>query len=225
MRARHQRHEPVYGRPLVGVLALQGDFAEHCRMLAECGADTILVKHAWQLEGIDGLVIPGGESTTIAKLTAENDVEIFERIKMRGREGMPIFGTCMGAIFLAREIAGSSQGRLALMDIKVQRNAFGPQKFSREELVEIPAIGVEPLVVAFIRGPIILSCGPSVQVMGSVAEGIVMARQGNLLACAFHPEVTGDTRVHKYFLSMVRDCRLDQAALAPAVTGQTVGIA
>ena len=190
---------------VIGVLALQGDFAEHKRMIETCGAQSRLVKHAEQLQGIDGLIIPGGESTTIAKLTANDDAAIFDAIISRAQAGMPIYGTCMGSIFLAREIEGSPQGRLALMDIVVRRNAFGPQKYSREEEVAIPALGEEPFSVVFIRGPIILSAGPKVQVLASVEEGIVMARQDNLLVTAFHPELTEDDRVHRYFLNMVAE--------------------
>lgn len=193
----------------IGILALQGDFAEHQRMIEECGPSTALIKHGYQLADIDGLIIPGGESTTIAKLTANSTDPhgkpdcIFERILERARDGMPIYGTCMGTIFLAREIEGSTQGRLALMDIKVRRNAFGPQKFSREQSAQIPALGTQPFPIVFIRGPIITACGPNVEVLAQVEEGIVMARQANLLATAFHPELTDDLRVHAYFVAMV----------------------
>lgn len=189
----------------IGILALQGDFAEHAAMIERCGAQTVLVKHASQLADIDGLIIPGGESTTIAKLTANSSDCIFERIVERSKEGMPIYGTCMGTIFLAREIEGSAQGRLALMNITVRRNAFGPQKFSREESLSIPALGAEPFPVVFIRGPIITAAGTGVEVLASVDEGIVMARQQNLLATAFHPELTDDLRVHEFFVSMVKE--------------------
>jgi 5'-phosphate synthase pdxT subunit len=189
----------------IGILALQGDFAEHAAMIERCGATAVLVKHAAQLADIDGLIIPGGESTTIAKLTANSSDCIFQRILDRAQDGMPIYGTCMGTIFLAREIEGSAQGRLALMNITVRRNAFGPQKFSREESLSIPCLGPAPFPVVFIRGPIIISAGTGVEVMATVNEGIVMARQQNLLATAFHPELTDDLRVHQYFVNMVRD--------------------
>lgn len=205
---------------LIGILALQGDFAEHAEMIRRCGAEAVLVKHGHQLDAIDGLIIPGGESTTIAKLTATlpsvvssrdgasaKSNDIFDRILDRAKGGMPIYGTCMGTIFLAREIEGSTQGRLALMNIKVRRNAFGPQKFSREEAVSIPALGPEPFPIVFIRGPIITGVGAGVDVLASVPEGIVMARQGNLLATAFHPELTDDLRVHEYFTTMVQESK------------------
>ncbi|MBY0551427.1 MAG: pyridoxal 5'-phosphate synthase glutaminase subunit PdxT [Candidatus Obscuribacterales bacterium] len=188
----------------IGVLALQGDFAEHAHMLQSCGAKTKLVRRAAELDGIDGLVIPGGESTTIAKLTGNTTDPLFDAIIERAKDGMPVYGTCMGMIFLAREIEGSEQGRLALMDITVRRNAFGPQIASREEHVAIDELGAEPFPAVFIRGPIILGCAPHVQVYSKVAEGIVMCRQNNLLATAFHPEITDDLRVHQYFVKMVR---------------------
>lgn len=195
----------------IGVLALQGDFAEHKRMIEACGQEAQLVKHAVQLDDVDGLIVPGGESTTIAKLTGNSTDCIFEKILQRAQDGMPIYGTCMGTIFLSRDIEGSSQGRLSLMDISVRRNAFGSQKFSREESVSIPALGPEPFSVIFIRGPIITKCGADVDVLARVDEGIVMARQGNLLATAFHPELTSDLRVHSYFLSMVEQHLRDKS--------------
>jgi 5'-phosphate synthase pdxT subunit len=190
-------------KPVIGVLALQGDFAEHCHALTACGARAVQVRHSWQLEELDGLVIPGGESTAIDKLTADNNDPIFEAIKDKANQGFPIYGTCMGSIFLAKEIEGSMQGRLAVMDIKVRRNAFGPQRFSFETELAVDGLGAEPFPAIFIRAPMILSCGPSVKVMARVEGGIVMARQNNLLVTAFHPEITNDMRVHQYFLSMV----------------------
>lgn len=203
-------------RMRIGILALQGDFAEHKSIIESCGADTLLVKHAHQLNDVDALIIPGGESTTIAKLTGDIATTLFDTITEKARQGMPIYGTCMGTIFLAKQIEGSTQGRLALMDITVKRNAFGPQKFSREEQVSIPALGTAPFPVIFIRGPIITKCGTNVQELARVREGIVMARQGNLLATAFHPELTEDTRVHQYFLAIVREHSAAQRATQSA---------
>jgi len=187
----------------IGVLALQGDFAEHAHMLRSCGADAVDVRRAAEIGQVDGLIIPGGESTAIARLTFDNNDPVFDTIRQRAVTGMPIYGTCMGSIFLAKEIEGSTQGRLALMDITVRRNAFGPQKFSCERQLEIAELGSEPFPAVFIRAPLIVSTRANVKVMASIREGIVMARQGNLLVTAFHPEVTGDTRVHEYFLTMV----------------------
>ncbi len=192
----------------IGVLALQGDFAEHIQAL-KCTSAHILacpVRYAEELigdEAVDALVIPGGESTAIARLVEDGNDPIFAAIKKRALGGMPIYGTCMGSIFLAREIEGSSQGRLALMDITVRRNAFGPQRKSFEVDITIAALGQEPFPAVFIRAPIILSCGPGVKIMSYMDEGIIMARQDYLLVTSFHPEIVGDTRVHHYFVAMV----------------------
>ncbi len=202
---------------VVGVLALQGDFAEHMKMLEQCGASAIAVRYAEELELIHGLIIPGGESTAVAKLTDEGTAPIFSAIKAKiapsekigasSSSSMPVYGTCMGSIFLAKEIEGSSQGRLAVMDIKVKRNAFGPQRRSFESDLVIDALGAEAFPAVFIRAPVIVECGAAVQVLSAINEGIVMARQDNLLVTAFHPEITDDTRVHQYFLGMVKEYR------------------
>ena len=191
----------------IGVLALQGDFAEHAAVIRRLGATACEIRRSTEVEEIDGLIIPGGESTAIDKLMADNQDPIFDTILSRGRKGLPIYGTCMGSIFLAREIEGSTQGRLALMDICVKRNAFGPQRFSFETALDIPALGPEPFPAVFIRGPIITSASSNVEILSSINEGIVMARQQNLLVTAFHPEITDDLRVHQLFLAMVADSK------------------
>jgi 5'-phosphate synthase pdxT subunit len=206
----------------IGVLALQGDFIEHIHMLEACGVRAVPVRYADELKELSGLIIPGGESTAVAKLTDEGSAPIFSAIKKRIEENMPVYGTCMGSIFLARDIEGSAQGRLAVMDIKVKRNAFGPQKRSFEADMAIPALGAEPFPAVFIRAPIILESGQGVQVLARINEskdseenkernGIVMARQDNLLVTAFHPEITNDLRVHQYFIAMVREYSLTLA--------------
>lgn len=182
----------------VGVLALQGAFREHERILAACGVETAQIRKPRQLEGISALIIPGGESTTIGKLL--NQFQLFEPVTKMGREGLPIFGTCAGLIMLAREIAGSEQPRLGLMDICVERNAFGRQVDSFEASLDIPAIGGQAFRAVFIRAPYIIEAGRGVEVLASFREKIVFARQGRFLAAAFHPELTGDPRIHKYFL-------------------------
>jgi pyridoxal 5'-phosphate synthase pdxT subunit len=187
----------------IGVLALQGDFAEHAAIIRRCGASAFEIRRSSEIAEIDGLIIPGGESTAIDKLMADNQDPIFDTIFSRGKNGMPIYGTCMGSIFLAKEIEGSTQGRLALMDICVKRNAFGPQRFSFETSLDIPVLGPQAFPAVFIRGPIITSVSSDVEVLSSIDEGIVMARQKNLLVTAFHPEITDDLRVHQLFLSMV----------------------
>ncbi len=204
----------VSRKPVVGVLALQGAVSEHMRLLDACGAEAVEIKRSKELGRIDGLIIPGGESTTIAKLTGVEAFDaIMDDIKKRAVAGMPVYGTCMGSIFLAKDIEDSTQGRLGLMDIKVRRNAFGPQKFSSERLVVIPELRNEAFNAVFIRAPIILSCGSTVTVLASIDEGIVMARQGNLLVTSFHPELTSDTLVHEYFLSMISEAK--SVALLP----------
>jgi len=196
----------------IGVLGLQGSFAEHIAAIEKCGVQAVDVRHSWQLADLDGLIIPGGESTAIAKLTSDNPDPIFDTIKKRVDDGLPVYGTCMGSIFLAKEIEGSQQGRLACMDIKVRRNAFGPQRNSFETSINIAALGAEPFPAVFIRAPIVVSIGAGVDDLANVEEGIVMARQKNLLVTAFHPEITNDLRVHQYFLAMVEDSKKSQPA-------------
>ncbi len=200
----------------IGVLGLQGSFAEHIAAIEKCGAQAVDIRHSWQLADVDGLIIPGGESTAIAKLTGDNPDPIFDTIKKRVEAGLPVYGTCMGSIFLAKEIEGSEQGRLACMDIKVRRNAFGPQRNSFETSIKIDALGAEPFPAVFIRAPIVVSVGADVDVLASVEEGIVMARQKNLLVTAFHPEITTDLRVHQYFLDLVVDSKQSQTGCALA---------
>ena len=159
----------------IGILALQGNFAEHQHKLEALGASTVQVRYAHQMadsaaERLDALVIPGGESTAIARLTDEGNAPIFGAIKERALAGMPIWGTCMGSIFLAKEIEGSSQGRLALMDIKVRRNAFGPQKRSFETQLSIPALGEPDFHAVFIRAPLIVQVGESVELLASLGD-------------------------------------------------------
>jgi 5'-phosphate synthase pdxT subunit len=208
----------------IGVLALQGDFAEHIEALKRSDTDVLAfgVRYAHELLGddaVDALVIPGGESTAIARLVDDGNDPIFAAIKERALGGMPIYGTCMGSIFLAKEIEGSSQGRLALMDITVRRNAFGPQRKSFESELMIAELGAGPFPAVYIRAPIIIRCAPTVTVMASIDEGIVMARQGNLLVTAFHPEIVDDTRVHDYFVAMVNKTLSKNCAPAkPAAT-------
>lgn len=193
--------------PKVGVLALQGDFREHATAVVECGAEAFEVRKPAQLEDADGLIVPGGESTTIGKLMLEYGFD--HAIPAFAAAGKPIYGTCAGLILLAKEIVGSppyeqgGQYRLGLMDIVAHRNAYGRQRESFEAEVPVPALGPEPLRIVFIRAPSIESAGPGVDVLATHDEKIIMARQGNCLATAFHPELTADRRVHRYFLEMV----------------------
>ena len=188
----------------IGVLGLQGDFREHIEKLQSLGAKTKDVRRVSDLNGIDALIIPGGESTAVAILEQSSAAEgIFEQIRELSEKGLPIWGTCMGSILLAKNIEGSTQGRLGLMDITVRRNAFGPQQFSSEIPISIPALGELDFPGVFIRAPLITKVGNHVEVLGKLEQGIVMARENNLLATVFHPEVVDDARVHEYFLSMI----------------------
>lgn len=192
------------GTKIVGVLGLQGDFREHIEKLGSLGAKTRDVRRTSDLEGIDALIIPGGESTAVAILEkSEAAKNIFDEIRELGKKGLPIWGTCMGSILLAKNIEGSSQGRLGLMDITIRRNAFGPQRFSSEIPLHIPGLGESDFPGVFIRAPLITKAGKNVEILGEVERGIVMAREKNLLATVFHPEVVDDARVHEYFLKMI----------------------
>jgi len=184
----------------VGVLGLQGDFAEHLSTLRGIGAEAIDVRRADQLDGIDALIIPGGESTTIGKLA--DRYQIIPRLRERAAAGMPIWGTCAGAIFLAQDVPGHPHPLAALMDISVERNAFGRQLESFEADLEVDVLKGAPYHAVFIRAPKITKTGKDVETLASLEDGSVVAvRQGNLLATSFHPELTADDRFHRYFLT------------------------
>lgn len=189
----------------IGVLALQGDFAEHQVMLESLGAEVVQVRLARELEGLNGLVLPGGESTTIGKLAT--DFGLMDPLRQFGQQHA-IWGTCAGAIFLSKD-ARRKQPLLGLMDITVERNAFGRQVDSFEVDMMIPALqgkgSNRPYHAVFIRAPLIESVGKDVEVLAALEDGrIVAARQGHLLATSFHPELTADDRFHRYFLEMSR---------------------
>ncbi|MFZ5639464.1 MAG: pyridoxal 5'-phosphate synthase glutaminase subunit PdxT [Bacillota bacterium] len=184
----------------IGVLALQGAFREHEQMLRKLDSETVQVRREHDLEGIDGLIIPGGESTTIGKLLIE--WQLFDKIKEMGASGLPVFGTCAGMILLAKDIVNSDQPRLGLMDMLAHRNAFGRQVDSFEADLQIPVLGEEPYRGVFIRAPFIKEVRDGVEVLCTYNDKIVLARQGNFLAAAFHPELTDDDRVHRLFLEM-----------------------
>lgn len=187
----------------VGVLALQGAFREHTRILGKLRVETREVRLPSDMEDIDGLVIPGGESTTIQKLMEAYDLT--EKIKSFGASGKPIFGTCAGLIVLADRIDGKRQKLLNLIDIDVRRNAYGRQLDSRETDVTGEFLGKKPFKAIFIRAPKIEKTGPKVSPLARYKEDVVLARQGNILVCAFHPELTGDTRIHRYFLDIITE--------------------
>lgn len=186
----------------IGVLALQGAVIEHIRMLEKAGAEAVPVKKVEDLEGLHGLVIPGGESTTISKLM--HKYNLMTAIREFAAKKKPIFGTCAGAILLAKEIKGQDEAHLQLMNMKVERNAFGRQKDSFETLLPIEGVGPDFQAV-FIRAPYIAEVGEGVQVLATYDGKIVAARDGQFLAAAFHPELTEDDRVHRYFLEMVKE--------------------
>jgi len=187
-------------RPRIGVLAIQGDFAAHAQALVEAGADAVEVRTPAQLEGLDGLILPGGESTTFLKfLERDGLLESLQRFV----EQKPAFGTCAGCILLARNVSQPAQQSLAVMDISVERNAYGRQIDSAIQTGETKLPG-GPLEMVYIRAPRIASVGPGVEVMAERDGFPVLVRQGKLLAATFHPELSSDRRVHQLFVDMVR---------------------
>jgi len=190
------------GRRLtVGVLALQGDFREHREMLERMGHHVAEIRKPAQLAGIDALIIPGGESTTIARLILSNGFQ--QPLRDFCASGKPVWGTCAGAILLAKQVDNLDRPGIEVMDISVQRNAFGRQVDSFEAALRVEGIRGEPFHAVFIRAPLIDSVSGSARAICTLEDGtIVAARQGNLLATSFHPELTGDTRLHELFLSI-----------------------
>lgn len=226
---RHEHRETVVqmtgnrsDRPTIGVLALQGAFIEHVRKLQRVGVDAREVRTPADLDGLDGLIMPGGESTTIGKL--------FERFELRepvidmATSGRPIWGTCAGMILLARELEEDTrlegQPLLDLMDIAVCRNAFGSQLDSFETTLDIPAISEEKLPAVFIRAPVVSSVGPSVEILSRLPDGrIVAVRQGHLVATAFHPELTPSHQFHAWFAALVERARTAPSASTASKIG------
>jgi len=186
----------------IGVLALQGAFREHICMIQRCGVDAAAVRLPQQLDRVDGLVIPGGESTTIAKLLVEYG--FCDAIRTLASLGKPILGTCAGAILLAGRQDGVPQDFLDLVDIDITRNAYGRQVDSRETPVTLSFSDQEPFNAIFIRAPIITRIGTHVVTLSAYRDRVILAQQDNLLVSTFHPELTADTRIHRYFLDMVR---------------------
>lgn len=202
----------------VGVLALQGDFAEHIAVLARLGIEARPVRLPEELAGLDGLVIPGGESTTIGRLMA--DYGLLSPIQDLAGRGLPIWGTCAGLILLAKEASDLDSGRLDLMDIAVERNAFGRQVDSFEADLDVEALGPPSFRAVFIRAPVIQRVGPQVEVLARLDGGLpVAARQGHLLATAFHPELADDLRFHEYFLTMVDQAENTGPEREPSASG------
>jgi 5'-phosphate synthase pdxT subunit len=187
---------------LIGVLALQGDFREHIWALQRLGVEAFAVKTVSDLEKVDGLIIPGGESTSIGRIAQVTGVG--EKIVQLAKEGLPIYGTCAGMILLAKRIVDHpEQYSFRLMDIVVQRNAYGRQIESFEVYLDVARLGKVKAV--FIRAPKIVELGKGVEVLASYENTPVLVQQGNLLASSFHPELTDDLRIHEYFVKMVAD--------------------
>ncbi|MGH8909379.1 MAG: pyridoxal 5'-phosphate synthase glutaminase subunit PdxT [Egibacteraceae bacterium] len=207
-------------RVAVGVLGLQGDVAEHVRMLEGCGVRAPVVRRVEELEGLDGLVLPGGESTTIGRLL--DRYGLLEPLRERLREGLPAFGTCAGAILMGRAALTadgqpSDQPLLGVMDLVTRRNAFGRQVDSFEDDLDVAGLEGPPLHAVFIRAPWVEEVGPGVEVLATVnprdregelvGDKVVLARQGHHLVSAFHPELTGDSRLHRLFVEVVKRAR------------------
>ena len=187
----------------IGVLASQGAFIEHIAALRQLKVEALPVRLARELNGLDGLIIPGGESTAISKLMLSSNLT--EEIKKLAQKGLPIFGTCAGMIVLSTKNSDQDVAPLGVMDIVVKRNAFGRQIDSFETELAIPVLGEKPFPAVFIRAPLIERANSNVEILARLADGtIVAARQGKLLVSAFHPELTDDLRFHQYFLDIVR---------------------
>jgi 5'-phosphate synthase pdxT subunit len=185
----------------IGVLALQGDVAEHLHALRRIGAEAVEVKNERDLAGVDALIVPGGESTTVIKLLER--FGLVDPIKARVRDGMPFWGTCMGMIVAAEDVADLEQDTLGLLDITVRRNAFGRQIASAEVDLDVPVLGAPAFPAVFIRAPWVERAGAGVEVLAWRDGHGVFVRQGNVIGTSFHPELTGDDRLHEYFVSLV----------------------
>ena len=192
--------------PRIGVLAIQGDFAAHLATLHEAGADVREVRKAAELRQVDALVIPGGESTTLLKFILNPDLGYIEAFQAFHQAGKPIFGTCAGLILVAKDVTNPAQFSFGFIEVGVERNAYGRQKESFETIGEGYLQGAaRPLKMVFIRAPRITHLGAQVDLLATWHEEPVMARQRNILVATFHPELTGDLTVHRYFLDMVKE--------------------
>jgi len=189
----------------VGVLALQGDFREHATVLRSLGSDVVLVRRPEELAGVNGLVIPGGESSVMDKLSRM--FGLADPLRAAVAAGLPVYGTCAGLIMLADTVLDAIRGQQSIggLDISVRRNAFGSQTASFETDLDVPALGAPPVHAVFIRAPVVESVGPRATALATVADGrCVAVEQGNLLGTSFHPEITGEHRFHEYFLQKVQ---------------------
>jgi 5'-phosphate synthase pdxT subunit len=182
----------------VGVLALQGDVAEHMHMLEACGTAAVEVRTPEELRAVEGLILPGGESTTIWRLL--DRYGLVEPLRELVGQGLPLFATCAGMIVAARSVIGGHPPGLGLLDITVERNAYGRQRESFETELGVPGVATTPLKVAFIRAPVIVEVGSGVRVLAAYSGRPVLVRQAQILAASFHPEIRGDDRLHRYFV-------------------------
>lgn len=197
------------GTKTAGILAVQGDFAMHARMLEQIGASYRLVKHARELRDVEALIMPGGESTTMLKFFSEEGMG--SAIKDFAAQGKPVFGTCAGAILMAKEVFNPAQESLGLLDITVERNAYGRQIDSFVEQGECPELSPGPVEMVFIRAPMIRRVGNGVKVLGR-AQGLpVLVEQGHLLAATFHPELTANEAIHRYFIGKIQSSQRHEA--------------
>jgi len=211
----HENGAPARVGPLIGVLAVQGDVSEHVRALERAGAEARLVKRPEDLAGVAGLVLPGGESTTLRRLL---DFEgLLEGIRRRYREGMPVFGTCAGAILLASEVRGAPAPHLGLVDMTVRRNAFGRQRESFVASLDVVGMA-NPLEAVFIRAPSIERVGEGIRVLATVDGEIVLAETDQALVASFHPELTEDLRLHERFLEKVGVSELTGSSRRPGTS-------
>ncbi|MED3575565.1 pyridoxal 5'-phosphate synthase glutaminase subunit PdxT [Cytobacillus praedii] len=188
----------------IGVLGLQGAVREHVQSIEACGAEAIVIKHKEQLDEADGLILPGGESTTMRKLIDKYD--FMRSLKEFAESGKPMFGTCAGLILLAKNIIGYDEPHIGVMDVKVERNSFGRQKESFEADLDIAGVA-EDFQAVFIRAPHIVQAGENVEILAKHKGRIVAAREGNILGCSFHPELTDDHRLTAYFIGMVKEAK------------------
>ncbi|MFP7287744.1 pyridoxal 5'-phosphate synthase glutaminase subunit PdxT [Shouchella clausii] len=192
----------------IGVLALQGAVSEHIRLLTNSGAEAIEIKRADQLAEVDGLILPGGESTTMRKLI--DKYRFFEPLRAFGEAGKPILGTCAGLILMAKTLSSEQDGHLGFIDMAVERNAFGRQRDSFEATLDVKGVA-EKLTAVFIRAPLVKEVGPDVDILSEYNGEIVAVKQGPFLACSFHPELTDDARLHQAFIKMVEERPLLEA--------------
>lgn len=193
----------------IGVLALQGAVREHIKAVEACGTEAVVIKHKEELANIDGLILPGGESTTMRRLIDKYD--FMDALKEFARAGKPMFGTCAGLILLAKRVVGYEKPHIGVMDITVERNSFGRQRESFEADLSIKGVA-ESFPAVFIRAPHIVEVGENVDILCKHDGRIVTAREGQFLGCSFHPELTEDTRLTAYFIEMVKEAQAKQRA-------------